>query len=232
MPENHFLDANVIIGSLIPWDTQHNRSVQYFETQGLFRHTSSRVCDECTGVFEASRRELLRYLKEFYRRFNQFSNPLILDHSIQSFNRDYSARLGDDRMRRIVDNFMRVNRTDLLNVALGGEQRFGEFKQSIQNAIIYALNEIVRRCTDAEGVEIFRYDCCPQDHTRLYAAEFADLFSSMNYAPDVNILLDSFYIKEYYLQSTVHFITTDFTHIISKKDQIERILIGILIFSP
>lgn len=232
MPENHFLDANVIIGSLISWDAQHDRSVRYFETQGMFKHTSKRVFGECNGVFEGSRRELLRYLKEFYRRFNQSVDPLHLDFHIQRFTADYSAGLEDDRMKRIVGNFVRTHMTDLRNVALGGEQTFGEFKQNIRDAIKYALNELICRCTDAAGAEIFRYDCCPVDHGPLYSAQYELLFSSMNYAPDVDVLLDSYHIKETQLQSTVRFITTDFIHIIQHKITIERVLPGILIINP
>jgi hypothetical protein len=232
MPENHFLDANVIIGSLIPWDTQWDRSVRYFETQGMFRHTSLRVYGECTGVFEGSRRELLRYLKEFYRRFNQSSDPMYLDHHIQQFTADYSAGFDDEKMKRIVANFVRMHMTDLRNVALGGEQSFGDFKQSIRDAITYALNELANRCIDTEGAEIYLYSCCPIDHTPLYASEYRMLFTSMSYAPDVNVLLDSYHIKETRLQGTVHFITTDFTHIIQHKVTIERVLPGIIIFNP
>jgi hypothetical protein len=232
MPENHFLDANVIIGSLIPWDAQRDRSVRYFETQGMFRHTSRRVYGECNGVFEGSRRELLRYLKEFYRRFNQISDPMHLDHHIQQFTAGYSDGLDDDRMKRTIGNFMRTHMTDLRNVALGGEQKYGEFQQSIRDAIQYALNELACRCIDAEGAEIFRYDCCPSDHTPLYTVEYGALFASMNYAPDVDVLLDSYYIKEIQLRSTVQFMTTDFTHITRHKATIERVLPGILICNP
>lgn len=232
MPENHFLDANVIIGSLISWDAQHDRSVRYFEIHGMFRHTSLRVYGECTGVFEASRRELLRYLKEFYRRFNQTSDPLHIDALIQRFTAEYSAGLADDRMKRIVSNFVRTHIMDLRNVALGGERTFGEFNQDIRDAIRYALDELANRCIDAEGAEIYRYDSCPSDHTPVYPAEYGVLFGSMNYAPDVNVLLDSYHIKETQLRSTVRFITTDFTHITRNKVTIERVLPGIHIFNP
>lgn len=229
MSENHFLDANVIIGSLISWDAQHDRSVRYFETQGMFRHTSRRVYSECVGVFEGSRPVLLRYLKEFYRRFNGFSDPIRLDTLIQQFTSEYSAGLENDKMKRIVSSFVRANMPDLRNVALGGEHTFGEFKQSVRDAIIYALNELGCRCIDTAGAEIFRFDCCPTDHTPLYALQYGNLFSSLNYAPDVNVLLDSYHIKETQLQSTVWFITTDIIHIKTNKVKIEQVLPGIII---
>jgi len=161
MPENHFLDANVIIGSLISWDVQHDRSVQYFTTKGVLRHTSRRVYSECTGVFEGSRRELLRYLKEFYRRFNGPIDPLHVDYIIQRFTTEYTASLDNEKMRRIINNFVRTHMGTLRNVALGGEQTFGDFQKSIRDAIHYALDELARRCIDTVDAEIFRYDCCP-----------------------------------------------------------------------
>jgi hypothetical protein len=135
-------------------------------------------------------------------------------------------------MKRIVDNFVQAHMTDLRNVALGGEQNYGDFQKQIQKAIRHALDELVYRCTDSDSAEIFRYDCCPQDHTPLYATEYGLLFTSMNYAPDVNVLLDSYHIKETMLQSAVHFMTTDFTHITRNKDTIERVLSGIFIRNP
>ncbi|MDO8871190.1 MAG: hypothetical protein Q7V05_00455 [Methanoregula sp.] len=217
MSENHFLDANVIIGSLISWDAQYDRSVRYFTGQGMFRHTSKRVYGECTGVFEGSRRVLLRYLKEFYRRFNTFNDPMTLDPLIERFTQTWSANLYDEKMSRIIGNFVQTHRTDLRNVALGSEQNYGDFQRQIRKAIQYALNELDCRCTDTNPTEIFRYDCCPHDLTPVYPTEYSSLISSLNYAPDVNVLLDSFHIKRTMLQGSVHFVTTDWTHITRNK---------------
>ena len=55
MPSHHFLDANILIGSLTEWDGQHYRARRYMQQEGFLRHTSERVHRECTGVLGSGR---------------------------------------------------------------------------------------------------------------------------------------------------------------------------------
>lgn len=49
MPSHHFLDANVLIDSLVEWDGQHRCTYRYMQQEGFRRHTSKRVYAECAG---------------------------------------------------------------------------------------------------------------------------------------------------------------------------------------
>jgi hypothetical protein len=75
-------------------------------------------------------------------------------------------------MRKIIQNFVHTHMEELRRVAFGGEQSLGEFQKSIREAVQFALDELARRCIDSVGAEIFRYDCCPQDHTSCCSTQF------------------------------------------------------------
>jgi hypothetical protein len=43
MASDHFLDANILIGSLVEWDGQHRHTHRYMQQEGVRRHTTERV---------------------------------------------------------------------------------------------------------------------------------------------------------------------------------------------
>jgi predicted nucleic acid-binding protein len=67
MASHHFLDANILIGSLVEWDGQHRHTHRYMQQEGFRRHTSERVHRECTGVLGRLRRTVLQYLEYMER---------------------------------------------------------------------------------------------------------------------------------------------------------------------
>ena len=40
MASDHFLDANILIGSLVEWDGQHRHTHRYMQQEGFRRHTT------------------------------------------------------------------------------------------------------------------------------------------------------------------------------------------------
>jgi len=82
MASHHFLDANILIGSLTEWDGQHSRAHRYMQQEGFRRHTSERVYCECTGVLGRFRRTILQYLKYLEQNLPAYPDPLTLDRTI------------------------------------------------------------------------------------------------------------------------------------------------------
>ncbi len=97
MFSDHFLDANIMVGSRISWDRQYNSTTRYMAMEGIRRHTSKRVYNESRGVFERSRGLILKYLKRFYEEFNKSPDPTRLDQIIRYFTKKFSSTLGEKR---------------------------------------------------------------------------------------------------------------------------------------
>ncbi|NLZ31298.1 MAG: hypothetical protein GX885_11275 [Methanomicrobiales archaeon] len=82
MASQHFLDANILIGSLTEWDGQHYRAYRYMQQEGFRRRTSERVYLECAGVLSRFRRVVLQYLEYLGQNLPAYPDPLALDQII------------------------------------------------------------------------------------------------------------------------------------------------------
>ena len=237
---DHFLDANILIGSLIDWDVQHRCTTNYMNRKELKRHTSKRVYREAKGVLEKMRRTIPKFLDKFYDDLNKREGS----HNVLT-NVDYQKMIDkssndfikkerlNDKERNAIKSFVWMNFLDLQKVALGGENKFGEFKKDIIDIFKRALNTLDKKCqTRDKELIICRYDECPESYKDDYPNERSDLNSLINYKNDVLVLLDSYYIKNHWVQNDVCFITTDKEHILSSADGIEKILCGIYIAEP
>ncbi len=231
MFSDHFLDANILVGSRISWDKQHNSTTRYMALEGIRRHTSKRVYYESRGVFERSRGLILKYLKRFYEEFNISPDPMRLDQIIRAFTRKFSGSLGE-KDSKILNSFVERNFMESRNIALGGEREFGDFIRAIIDAFMGAINSIDRDCYSDTKAMICRYDDCPPDYRNCYVAENNRLLKVINYENDVSVVLDSYFIKNKYIKNNVCFVTTDHEHILKNKAEIESILTGIFIMQP
>jgi hypothetical protein len=231
MFSDHFLDANILVGSRISWDRQYNGTTRYMALEGIRRHTSKRVYYESRGVFERSRGLILKYLKRFYEEFNRSRDPMRLDQIIRAFTRKFSGSLGE-KESKILNSFVERNFMEIRNTALGGEREFGDFRRAIIDAFMGAINSIDRDCYSDPKAVICRYDDCPPDYRNCYAAENNRLLKVINYESDVLVALDSYFIRNKYIKNNVCFVTTDHEHMLKKKAEIESILTGIFIMQP
>jgi len=231
MFKDHFLDANILVGSRISWDRQYNSATQYMALEGIRRHTSKRVYYESRGVFERSRGLILKYLKRFYEEFNKSPDPMRLDQIIRTFTRGFSGTLGE-KESKILNSFVERNFMEIRNTALGGEREFGDFRKAIVDAFMVAINSIDRDCYSDPKAVVCRYDDCPPDYRSCYADESTRLLKVINYENDVFVVLDSYFVKNKYIKDNVCFVTTDHEHMLKNKAQIENILAGIFIMKP
>ncbi len=231
MFSDHFLDANILVGSRISWDRQYNSTTRYMAMEGIRRHTSKRVYYESRGVFERSRSLILKCLKRFYEEFNKSRDPMRLDQIIRAFTRRFSGSLGE-KERKILNSFVERNFMEIRNTALGGEEELGDFRRAVIGAFMGAINSIDRDCYSDPKAMILRYDDCPYDYRNCYAVENNRLLKVINYENDVFVVLDSYFIRNKYIKNKVCFVTTDHEHILKNKAEIEIVLTGIFVMQP
>ncbi|NJD04712.1 MAG: hypothetical protein FIA99_19405 [Ruminiclostridium sp.] len=228
MFRDHFLDANILVGSRIDWDKQHNLATKYMAVEGLKKHTSKRVYNESKGVFERTRRLILSYLKKFYEEFSVSSNPLRIDQIIKAFTKKFADKF-EEKEQNILNSFVERNFGDIRNIALGGEKELGDFKKVVIDTFKNALNSIDRDCVPDSKALIYRYDGCPLTY---YTKEYIKLSEVINYENDILVLLDSYFIKNKHIINNICFVTTDYNHILKNKSEIEKVLNGISLMCP
>lgn len=231
MFNDHFLDANILVGSRVDWDKQHNLATKYMAIEGVKRHTSRRVYYESKGVFERSRRLILSYLIKFYERFSRFSNSLHIDQSIIAFTKEFVGRL-EEKEQKILNSFVAQNFGEIRNVALGGEKELGDFKRIVVSTFKNAINSIDKDCISDSNALICRYDGCPPHYNVYYAEEYTKLYRAINYENDILVLLDSYFIKNNHIKNNICFVTTDYEHILKNKIIIESALVGVSLLNP
>lgn len=232
MSKNHFLDANILIGSRIQWDHQYNCTTKYMALEGIIWYTSIRVFKEARGVFQRNRRLINKYINALYEKYPTFSDPLKLDANIERFNRSYERNLHNEKDQQVLQSFITSNQGDIRYMLLGGDSVYGDFSRSISSAFMFAINSLQGDCKCDSSSKIIRYDGCPLTYDGKYTTVCDQLSAIMNYDNDVLVLLDSVHLRENILQSRLRFVTTDVEHFVSKKDEIEGVLEEILIDHP
>jgi len=164
MASHHFLDANILIGSLVEWDGQHRHTHCYMQQEGFRRHTSERVYRECTGVLGRFRRTILRYLEHMDRNFPGHPDPLTLDRTIDRLTERWVRKLASGREQNVIRSFVSRNRQDLRNSALGTEEERRAFRRDAIEAIKGALASLDRDCRDDPAAPVLCHTCCPGDY--------------------------------------------------------------------
>lgn len=232
MTHNHFLDANIIIGSTLYWDRHYERAARYLHLENIRRHTSGRVYDECRGVYGRFRRTIISYLTYLFRNLPSSPNPFTLDSTINAITERYLRTIGSSGQKNLIRSFARSNMEDIRQCMLRSEEERIQYRQKIIDTIKEALYTLEFICSEDTDALILSYSCCPDEYTDLLAAEKSALLERITYEPDINVLLDSFNIMTHRIQSQIHFITTDKNHILQNASAIEEILPGILIRDP
>lgn len=232
MVSHHFLDANVLIGSLVEWDAQHRHTHHYMQREGFRRHTSERVHHECTGVLGRFRRTVLRYLEYMEQNLPAHPDPLALDRTIDRLTDRLVESLASERERSTLRSFVRRNREDIRNMVLGTEEERRAFRRDVIGAVKGALEALDRDCRDDTSARVLRHTCCPEDYDAFFPNERRVLVDLLGYEPDALVVLDSYYLLVYTIREGVCPVTTDYAHILRNRDRIEEVLPGITVREP
>lgn len=232
MPSDHFLDANILIGSLVEWDGQHHCTYRYMRQEGFRRHTSERVYAECTGVLGRFRRTVLQYLMYMEQNIPGHPDPLTLDQTVDRLTARRVRTLANKREQGALRSFYRRNREDLRNAMLGTEEERRAFRRDVIRAIKGALDSLDQDCRDDPSAPVICHTGYPDDYDDCFPKEKSALAGALGYAPDTLVLLDSYYLLASRIREGVCFVTTDTTHILRNRDRIEEILTGITVRDP
>ncbi|NLA32224.1 MAG: hypothetical protein GX880_10475 [Methanomicrobiales archaeon] len=232
MASHHFLDANILIGSLTEWDGQHSRAHRYMQQEGFRRHTSERVYRECTGVLGRFRRTILQYLKYLEQNLPAYPDPLALDQTIDRLTERRMRALSSNREQSVLRSFVRGNMEDLRNAALGTEEERRAFRRDVIDAIKGALKSLDGDCRDDPSARVFCYTCCPDDYDVHFPEQKSSLIDALQYEPDTLVVLDSYFLLVHRIREEVCFVTADNAHILRNHDRIEEILPGIIVRGP
>ncbi len=232
MASHHFLDANILIGSLVEWDGQHRHTHRYMQKEGFRRHTSERVHRECTGVLGRLRRTILQYLEYMERNLPPYPDPLTLDRTIGRLTGRRVRLLASKREQSALLSFVRKNREELRNAVLGTEEERQAFRRDAIGAVKGALASLDRDCRDEPSAPVLCHTCCPDDYDAFFPGQKSALADALGYEPDTLVVLDSYFLLVYKIREGVCFVTTDNTHILSNRDRIEEILPGITVRDP
>jgi hypothetical protein len=232
MASHHFLDANILIGSLVEWDGQHRHTHRYMQQEGFRRHTSERVHRECTGVLGRFRRTILQYLEYMERNLPPYPDPLTLDRTIDRLTDRRVESLASRQEQRALRSFVRKNREDFRNAVLGTEEERQAFRRDMIGAVKGALDSLDRDCRDDPSAPVLCHTCCPGDYDECFSSEKSILVDTLGYEPDTLVVLDSYFLRVYRIREEVCFVTADNAHILRNRDRIEEILPGITVRDP
>lgn len=232
MCPNHFLDTSILLGSRICWDAQFDHVKSYIGVPEIRRISSKRAYLEAKGVLERNRREILKYLDTLKVEFSNPGHPIINEAEVDRLSINYCTTIENEKICGAITLFTHKNIFDITNALRDGNSPFDNYKLTIGKAFQTALNSLAIDCRTREGAFIRRYDICPQVYDQIYGTEQYRLMTLIDYIEDVKILLDSYFLKDRILEENLFFITTDATHILLHKNDIEGILAGLSVSHP
>jgi hypothetical protein len=226
------LDTSILLGSRICWDAQFDLVRSYFDVAKIRRISSKRAYHEAKGVLERNRREILKFLDSLNTEFTQPGHPVINEAEVDRLSIHYCATIENEKICSAITLFTHKNIYDITNALRDGSLLFDTYKLKIGKAFQTALNSLAIDCRTREDAFIRRYDICPQVYDQMYDSEQYRLMALINYIDDVKILLDSYFLQDRILEGNLFFVTTDATHILRHKNDIEGILAGLSVSHP
>ena len=232
MCSNHFLDTSILLGSRISWDAQFSHVSSYISVADIQRISSKRAYNEAKGVLQRNRRAILQYLDTLKTEFSNPSHPIVNEAGVDRLSKQYCTTIENEKICNALTLFINKNIYDITKALQDGKSLFDNYKLTIGGAFQTALDSLAIDCRTQQGAFIRRYDICPQVYDQIYDTEQYRLMTLINYIEDVKILLDSYFLQDRILEESLFFITTDTTHILRHKIDIEGILTGMSVSHP
>ena len=221
---DHFLDSCAIIGKIIEFDVHYNCAEIYFKKK-YNKHTSKRVEFEVRNRINGLRRELLSFLNWIKtKNFKGYATSTNVMGFLNKYH--YHDR---EKNYRTLNRFFSLNMSEIISYLIDRKDvTIDNLKTCVLSSISKADNKLIDLFHPSQSQIICH--STPQNYTVSLNAEYTSINNLINYEPDVLILLDSFYLKTNVLKKDIGFITTDYSDILSKADDITSKLPGVHIF--
>lgn len=228
MYPDHFLDANILIGSRIKWDTQYNASTIYMQRTGLQRCTSYTVFKGSLGWFHKRRIAINSYLEFLLNhKYPKDSDKII--KKVKRLRRKYFKNL-DESKAEILKTFAykttKYLEYEIRKVGVNGIQNYASCVRDVLKNAIKSLRQDVNVNLNAPIRMYTAPEILP------YRSLRDALNNIINNGNDVRILLESYFIKNKEIGRNVSFVTTDKEDFLDNKIEIERHVSGIHIQAP
>ena len=222
IPDNHFLDANILIGCSATYDALNEILNGYFRRDYIF-HTSNTAQDEAEGVLRGRKNVALQKLDKIFNMFP--ARQASVEELDEVYERlgygQYAGRnsdLSDDYLEvyksELVDQINSENRRKAINDA---SKRFQQARANLSNNL--------------QRDNFHLSNCSGIDHKSLSKDQFDDLMDIIDYEPDVIIALDCSEISEE-LGETVLLATHDKGDFLGHKSSIEEKLPKVKVRTP
>ncbi len=231
--DEHFLDSNIIIGSILKWNKAHRDAYFYFK-ENYNKNISKRVYDECRSVFINNEMWTLRFIKELNDKFRKMSiiNP---KSKLYTFRDEFIKTMcaydpyNCDNIERVIFSFVKDCEPDLLNI-IEDSSNYGNFRLIIASTFQKALKSLDSICCGRSSI-VNTYQGCPKDYSYDAPVQYSELSKLSVHKSDRLILLDSHYFRSMKIRKDMAFVTSD-NEILKNGTKIEIILKGIHLFPP
>lgn len=233
MPDDHFLDTNIIIGYTVNWDRQFPSIQNYVSAirGNTSIYSSERVLSESEKTVSKRRRLTKQAAKSIFDDFSgrrPIADQDIIDFVYRELNQ-YSENAVDHVLQFIQEEmsiFKGLVDTDSENaLRLTIEDIDSEFSTPLN------LIDDIRREVH-QGLEVAIQNWGDPDYDSIYS-EYGSMRSLLPDSPmDRDILFDAYHLCEQDNISPLSFITMDRSDILSNRQTIHSLLSGIVIHHP
>lgn len=229
---SHFLDANIIIRGLTPFE-ESKEYYDYIHISGTTKTTSSRVFNEAIGYFNFTRRAMLRFIEHAYINSARF-RPSIWEQSLLI---EANKLFEDDRDLKAIRLLLQFRNQEMYDVVFGDVSKKEGLQNDVFTIVSRALSQLAVVCANTPEAKIKRFDKCPKNYD---GTELEPVYRKVNaitgYEKDSLILMDACHLKQLMnnqnkKKNELLFVTNDNEHILSNRTELEKILENILIRS-
>jgi len=246
MHHDHFVDANVLVGSQIGWDKHHKISLAYVarvERVNIIRHTSVNAFHEARHVFEAIRVIGGDYLDHLSLYKFTAAREEIVSNIVDCKGKYEQTQELSDKEKDRLDSFINdiyVNDSLVKMIEQDTINGVSNFRGKMINATKEAFRLLRKDCNQRDKdpkIDLFeRKDPNhPEKEAQYPDVQLALSEIIVDNENDVKLLVDTHHL-ETLIKKNISFVTFDKTHFFGENEEnkrrIEEVLEGIFMQHP
>jgi hypothetical protein len=202
--QEDFLDANILLGHIVGWDTQKAACDAYMAKHRP-RHTSRHVYKSARNVLTRAKQDILAFLVDFQNAAKRI-DVVRVDEGIQRAVGRFCGSLDKNGSRRI-QRYAAYRLGELRRVSIDHGST-SALATEATGAFDAAFDLLDALCHSRAGATVKRHSV-PQDHGGTLITERAALVRAIPNGDDVVVVLDALYIKRMLAPSLANLVTTD-----------------------